>query len=121
MGIEIVYCRMTNAEWHRLRRNPEKAASFLFDFLPGFDRASLFDRYFGVCGPASDTYLVPQKIDEWFRVGVFAAPRSQQSASGLFGYVADLSTIIHRVESEGTEQKDRSGLAYWQIDYSQKK
>lgn len=32
-----------------------------------------------------------------------------------------LSTIMHRVESEGTEQKDRSGYSYWQIDYRQKK
>lgn len=41
MGIEVAYRRLKPAKWTRLEKNPEQAASFLFEFLPGFDLASL--------------------------------------------------------------------------------
>ena len=41
MGIEVTYRRLKKAKWTRLQKDPEKAASFLFESLPGFDIESL--------------------------------------------------------------------------------
>lgn len=41
MGIEVEYRRLSRAEWTRLEKDPERAASFLFESLPGFDLTSL--------------------------------------------------------------------------------
>jgi hypothetical protein len=41
MGIEVEYRRLKKAEWARLQKDPEKAASFLFESIPQFDMAKL--------------------------------------------------------------------------------